>query len=285
VSRRLTSVDLLALGAGLSARERMLLKTVARLRLASHAQLAALLTLGATTGSPISAARGARRVLARLTEASVLARLDRRVGGVRAGSAGYVYYLGPAGQRLVAYWQGRGLTRGRFRPEPGGRYVRHRLAVSELYVQAQVAAADGQCELLGFDVEPDCWRSWVDGFGGHGWLKPDAFVRLGLGAYEDSFFIEVDLASESRTVVARKARAYFDYFQTGAEQHARGVFPRVLWLTTTAARRAVLLDACARLPAEAWQLFTVALLDAALEVMGGQIDGEAQRGVRSESVG
>ncbi len=76
----------------------------------SHAQLAALLGDGRGCRA-VSAARIARRVLARLTELGVLARLERRIGGLRAGSSGYVYYLGPAGQRLVAYWQGQAYPR------------------------------------------------------------------------------------------------------------------------------------------------------------------------------
>ncbi len=272
----LTNAELMTLGAELGERERAAIEAVTRLRLMTHRQLAALLDLGEGGASAASSARATRRVLARLVEARILARLDRRIGGIRAGSAGYVYYLGPAGQRLVAYWQGRGLTRGRFRPEPGGRYVRHRLAVSELYVQLRLAARAGQLDLLAFDAEPNCWRASVDGFGGQTTLKPDAFVRLGIGAYEDLFFIEVDLASESRNVVARKARAYLDYFQTGAEQAERGVFPRVLLLTTNAARRAVLMDVCSRMPAEAWRLFTVATLDHALEAMSERIEDDAQ---------
>jgi Replication-relaxation len=269
----LSNAELLRLGTELGDRQRTAIEAVAKLRLMTHRQLAALLDLGENDPS---SARTTRRLLASLVERRLLARLDRRIGGIRAGSAGYVYYLGPAGQRLVAYWQGRGLTRGRFRPDPGGRYVRHRLAVSELYVKASLAARAGRLDLLAFDAEPDCWRTSVDGFGGQTILKPDAFVRLGIGAYEDVVFAEVDLGSESRNVVARKARAYFDYFQTGDEQTKRGVFPRVLWLTTNETRRAVLIDACLRLPAEAWRLFTVATLDRALEAMSERIEDDAQ---------
>src|SRR5437870_4997317 len=46
-------------------------------------------------------ARVCRRVLARLTRERLLARLERRVGGVRAGSASFVYALGPIGSRLL----------------------------------------------------------------------------------------------------------------------------------------------------------------------------------------
>ena len=273
--RRLTGGQLIGLAANLPTRERALVETVARLRLLSHAQLASLLAATDGDASPVSAARSARRVLARLTANGVLARLERRVGGVRAGSAGYVYYLGPVGQRLIAYWEGRGLVRGRFRPEPGGRYVRHRLAVSELYVQLHGADRDGELDLLAFDAEPDCWRRSVDGFGGMTVLKPDAFVRLGIGAYEERCFVEVDLATESRSVIAAKVRAYLDYFHTGTEQAAHGVFPRVVLLTNSEVRREALVDVVTRLPAEHWALFTVALLDRALEVMSGAVAATA----------
>src|SRR5271154_3091353 len=161
MNRSLSHGELMALASSLGGPEREVIVATAKLRLATHAQLAALLGLFDAELSPGSAARSSRRVLARLTVLRVLARLQRRIGGRRAGSAGYVYYLGPVGQRLVAYWQGQGLTRGRFRPEPGGRYVRHRLAVSELYVPTRVAAKAGTLDVLRFDVEPDCWRSYI----------------------------------------------------------------------------------------------------------------------------
>ena len=265
--KRLSAAGLLELGAGLSERERELVRELAKLRLMTHAQLTTLLGTAQTVGG----FRTARRILGRLTDSGVLARLERRIGGVRRGSAGYVYYLGPAGQRLVAYWEGRGLTRGRFRPEPGGRYVRHRLAVSDLYIQAREAGRQGLLDLLAFEAEPDCWRTLMDGFGGQTLLKPDAFVRVGVGAYEDRYLVEVDLGTESRSVVARKLRTYLDYFNSGTEQQAHGVYPRVLLLTNSESRRAALVEVCSRLPAEAWRLFTITTLDRALEVWRGQL--------------
>jgi protein involved in plasmid replication-relaxation len=267
---RVSAAGLLRLANDLGEGERTAVDIVARLRLVSHAQLAALLAPAHPQASVASTARAVRRTLARLTGLGVLARLERRVGGVRAGSAGYVYYLGPVGQRLIAYWEGRGLIRGRFRPEPGGRYVRHRLAVSELYVQLRLADRAGELDLLAFEAEPDCWRRSLDGFGGSVLLKPDAFVRLGVGAYEDRCFVEVDLGTESRSVIASKVQAYLDYFHAGAEQAEHGVFPRVVLLTNTEVRRAVLVDVVTRLPAEYWELFTIATLDRALEVLSGQ---------------
>lgn len=272
---RLSFTGLLALGADLSDVERDVVKTVARFRLMSQAQLAVILGRAAHEATTASTARSVRRILQRLTDRGVLARLDRRVGGLRAGSEGFVYFLGSAGQRLVACWDGQGLTRGRFRPEPGGRYVQHRLAVSGLYADVLAASHRGDLDLLAFDVEPDCWRNSLDGFGGQTILKPDAFVRVGVGAYEDRFFVEVDLASESRSVIARKARAYVDYFHSGQEQAEHDVFPRVLILTTTDRRREILADVCSRLPAETWQLFTVGLLRHGVDLIAGHIEDDA----------
>jgi len=45
--------------------------------------------------------RLARMDLARLVEWRVMARLDRSIGGVRAGSEGFVFRLDAAGQRLI----------------------------------------------------------------------------------------------------------------------------------------------------------------------------------------
>jgi hypothetical protein len=268
--KRLTLARLLEFEGDLSERERSLIYALSKLHLVTHAQAAVILGAGSSVGG----SRVARRVLARLSDYHMLARLDRRIGGIRAGSAGYVYYLGPAGQRLIAYWNGRGLTRGRFRPEPGSRYVRHRLALSEVYIQALQAERAGVLDLLAFDAEPDCWRTLTDAFGGQRLLKPDAYLRVGVGAYEDRYFVEVDLSTESRNVIAAKVRAYVDYYNSGAEQQAHGVFPRVLLLTTTEERKAALVEVCTRLPEETWPLFTITLLAQTITVLRGTAHGE-----------
>jgi len=54
-------------------------------------------------------------------------------------SVGHVYCLGPAGHAICSYWQGQGLVRGRNRVQPGPRYMRHRLAVTELHVELHEA--------------------------------------------------------------------------------------------------------------------------------------------------
>lgn len=272
--RRVSRARLVAIAEAMSDIERGIVRAVDRLRLVSHGQVARLAPSG-FDASPVSAARNVRRMLLRLTELGALARLERRIGGVRAGSAGHVYYLGPVGQRLIAYWNGDGLVRGRMRPEPGAAFVRHRLATSELYVAAREREQAGELDLLAFDVEPDCWRQSLTGLGGPTTLKPDAFLRIGIGAYEDRWFAEVDLGTESRPVLARKLRAYLDYFHTGAEQAASGTFPRVLWLTATDERKATIVDLCAALPEEYWPIFAVNLLNRAMDVIAGMTEDAA----------
>jgi Replication-relaxation len=271
--KRLSTARLLELGASLSEAERELVRVTGFLRLMSHKQAAVVLGAQDTQ----SGRRAARRTLTRLTEQGVLARLDRRQGGVRAGSSGHLYYPGPAAQRLLAYWDGRGLTRGRLRPDPGSRYVRHRLAVSDIYVQLIQADRDGAIDLLQFEAEPDCWRTFTDSFGGERVLKPDAGTRIGVGAYEDSYMLEVDLSTESLNVVTAKLKTYQDYFRSGIEQQAHGVFPHVLVLVDNEKRQAAIAERCSWLPEMTARLFTVTTHARALTVMTGQF------GVSNES--
>lgn len=181
--------------------------------------------------NPSSRQRRTNETLTRLTEQEVLARLDRRIGGQRSGSDGYCYRLGPYGQRLVQLWDGEQPERGRLRPEPGERFVRHRLAVSELYVQLIEAARterEDTLEVIAYEAEPDSWRRF-DGYGAtQRILKPDAFMRLGVSELEHWWFCELDLGTVSRRARESQAAAYRAYWRSGA---AGEVMPRVLWIT------------------------------------------------------
>lgn len=274
--KRVSARGLMSLAEGLSPRDRAITEAVARLRLVSGRQLERLFF--AAGDQPTTGARLARRTLQRLTERRVLTRLERRIGGVRAGSAGHVYGLDVAGQRLVAFWHGEGLVRSRSGLEPGTPFVRHTLAIAEHYVRLVEAERAGALELLAFSGEPDCWRRFT-GLGGAALtLKPDAFVLLGVGDYEERSFLEVDCGTEGRAALARKCRTYLDYYRSGAEQAAHGVFPRVVWITTTERRVGLLTEVCAALPPETWRLFAVGTPERALDLLGG---AAAPEGVRS----
>ncbi len=251
-----TSARVELLAAQLTDRERSVLDTLGRLRVVTSAQLERL-HFGDVTR------RQARAVLSALVARRLIARLPRQVGGVRAGSAGYVYVLDVAGQRL-------GVSGGRRvqRPWPVGTpFLAHSLAVSELYVRLIEAERHGVAELrLGeFRTEPACWRGFARPGGGWDTLKPDAEVSLGLGRFEDRWFLEVDRATESRTTLARKLGRYLRYWQSGQEQARTGIFPKVLWIVPDEARLAVLVDEFGRLPVQAWPLFAVATESGAVD--------------------
>jgi Replication-relaxation len=249
----------------LSERDLAALKRVSELRFVSGSQLARL----CFTGSPdqLANARAARRALLRLVRLGTLGRLDRPVGGLRAGSAGFVYYLGLAGQRIAIArgWQPK--RRVRRSLTPGTLFVRHALAVAELHTRLTEADRSRRIELLELAAEPSCWRK-MDGLGGQrSTLKPDSYVRLGLGAYEDSYFIEVDQGTEGSRALERQLQSYIAYHRSGREQAERQVFPRVLWLTPSESRTAALMDSLAGLPAESWGLFQVVPFDSAIDAL------------------
>ncbi|MEZ5246687.1 MAG: replication-relaxation family protein [Acidimicrobiales bacterium] len=218
----------------LSERDLDILNDVARFRLISGAQVQAL-----WFGDDPAAGRSARRALLRLTQSEVLARLDRRIGGVRAGSAGHVYRAGPAGKRLLG-------MRRRVDDEPGLHHLRHTLAVAQLYVDLSVGFSKSGLKLITFEPEPDCWRDFLGGHGESVTLKPDGFASLEDEHRRRLWFIEVDLGTVSSTSLRNKLRVYRSYLSTGTEQAEHGVFPRVVWVTPTGERRrhiAVLLQA------------------------------------------
>jgi hypothetical protein len=232
------------LKASLSARDLLVLATLARVRLATSGQLERLCFAGLTT-------RRARQALARLADRRLVARLPRTVGGVRAGSGRFVYTLDVAGRRLT----GAGHRR---RPwNLGSSFLAHGLAVTELYVRLVEADRTGTLTFSDFTGEPSCWRSFAGPGGGRVILKPDALVRMQQGRFEDRWFIEVDRGTESKPTLARKCETYRRYWQSGTEQAASGFFPRVLWLAPDDHRHAQLIDVLSRQPTEAWPLFVV----------------------------
>jgi Replication-relaxation len=252
--RYLTSDRLRELAAGLSERDLAVIRELAALRFLSGAQVTRLCFAANV--------RAARRALLRLTRLGLLDRLPRQLGGVRAGSGGYIYQLAPAGQRLS-------IERGWLRPRrvrppliPGRLFAAHALAVAELHIRLVEGERASQYELLERTAEPACWRS-ADG----ALLKPDSYLRLGVGAFEDSYFVEVDLGSEGSAAIERQLERYLAYARSGREQAERGVFPKVLWLAPDAERTRALAEVIARFAPSEPELFAVARFDDALNVI------------------
>lgn len=247
----------------LSQRDMEVLQDLAKVRLLTGDQLR---RLHLYSGSVATRSRRARALLQRLSQLGLVVRLARRVGGIRAGSSGFVYGLSGLGRAVLAVDGPYGAVRRRAW-EIGPRLQDHMLFVAELYVELTEKSRYADLELLNFDAEPPCWRKFAGQGGQTVTLKPDAYVRLGLGDVEHSLFVEVDLATESVPTLASKAKVYAAYWRSGQEQAANGVFPKVLWLTTNQARSRQIHKALSRLPAEAQPLFEVALIAEALTIL------------------
>lgn len=256
-----------AADSALSDRDKTVLKTVSDLRFVSGDQLARICFIEA---NPVAQSRAARRALVRLVRLDVLARLPRRVGGVRAGSAGFVYHLGAVGYRLAVRYGLQPERRRRRSDVPGTAFLDHSLAVAEVHTLLIESDRSRRFELLELSAEPSCWRS----YGGIGaqrgqTLKPDSYVRLGVGEFEDSYFIEIDRGTEGSKTIERKLREYVAYEATGLEQETQGVFPRVLWIVPDANRAEAIEASVRRLPLAARELFAVALWADAIDVVAG----------------
>jgi hypothetical protein len=240
------------LASTLSNRESEVLDTLRTVRVATSTQLEALHFSDVTR-------RQARQTMSSMVARRLIARLPRQVGGVRSGSAGYVYVLDVAGLRLG---RSSGSSPARRPWSVGSPFLAHSLAVTGILVDLRKleTESDGRTKLHSFSAEPACWRPFTGPGGARIVLKPDAEVGLRTsngrdGEWEDRWFIEVDRSTESRPTLARKLERYVQYWQTGREQHTAGVFPKVLWIVPDEARHAVLIDEFGRTPVAAWPLF------------------------------
>lgn len=264
--RYLTAAGLRDLAARMSERDIAILRRVSDLRFASGGQLARLHFADAS--DPAANARAARRALLRLTRLDCLERLPRRVGGVRSGSAGFVYRLGLAGQRLAEELSWQPKRRRRRSQVPGTLFLSHALQVAELHTLLTEADRSRRLELLELSAEPVCWRSYGRvGTQRADTLKPDSYLRLGAGEYEDSYFIEVDMGTEGSRALDGQLSRYLAYETSGREQHGRGVFPRTLWLAPTRQRANAIQGCIDRLPSAARGLFDVVLFTDLLDAI------------------
>jgi len=243
----------------LGGRDHAILTDLERFRLLTTRQVQRLHF--ADHASNLAAARACNRALLRLREFDLIAPLQRRVGGVRRGSASYVWQLAATGERFLRATRGQAHRR-RFM-EPGTPFVNHTLAVAEVAVwllNADRATEGFTIEQLG--TEPNNWRRYLGSAGETRWLKPDLYVVTshnevdGVG-YEEHTFLEVDLGTEHLPRIQAKCQMYAAYARTGAYQAAHGLFPAVVWLSPGQARRTALqaaVGATRGLPAEVFRV-------------------------------
>lgn len=212
------------LGNELSERDWEVIRFIKRHRFATTNQIRRCFFNAHATQS--AATRACVRVLDRLLTKRLVTRLERRVGGVRHGSAAFVWCLDVVGDRLTSV---KGSPRRRVQ-EPSYPFLAHTLAVAETHVQIWEAAHGGAFHLRDVEVETEAWREYVAMGGVKTILKPDLRVAIGSKSFDDHWYLEVDRGTESLPVLLRKSLAYDAYRRTGRAQAEHGVFPRVLWL-------------------------------------------------------
>jgi hypothetical protein len=214
--------------------------------------------LHVATGSPATRSRRTRTSLRRLHDLGLVVRLPREIGGRLAGSGMTIFCLSRLGQAVVA--APRRPPRGRLLWQTKPYFQDHLLAVSEVYVRVVETCRRGEAELLGFDAEPACWRTFTGSGGQAITLKPDAQVRVAADDFELSSFVEVDLGTESLPTISRKCQVYLSYWSSGLEQQRSGVFPRVVWLVPDERRKDGIARVVRRLGSHGQQLCTVVLM-------------------------
>jgi hypothetical protein len=234
---RITRTQVARIGRRLSDTDRQVIEVLSTVRIATGRQLQRLLWDDTPSGK-----RLARHHLARLTDLRVLARLGRRIGGVRAGSAGFTYTLDVAGQRIADSDRS---TRALRPHTPSDLFINHQLAVTQAFVDLWLAEQAGTVEVIDFDVEPVCWRPYVGPGGRQLTLKPDAYTEWQDDQWHSAAFLEIDCGTENPARITRKAKQYVSYRQTGLEQAELDLFPEVIWISPDEQREAVITAALA----------------------------------------
>jgi len=186
--------------------------------------------------TPKAAHLAANRGLSKLQDYGLISALNRRIGGAQYGSSSYIWLLSEVGDRLLNLNRTEHAPRKRFF-EPSSAFLLHTLAVSEIYLQTIEICERHDLKLVKTELEPNCWRNYTGEDGKPTTLRPDMFAVTSNEEYENNWFIEMDLDTESPCVVLEKCQRYVYYYKTGTEQKKTGVFPLVVWVVPSVARK------------------------------------------------
>lgn len=233
-SQRISRRQLMETDRRLGERDRELLGAVQKYRYLMTGQIQRLLFTGSANSS--AGLRAASRSLRKLKSLGLVDSLSRRIGGVRAGSSSLVWYLTHAGERLLRLRSSQAFpVRRHFEPSPY--FLAHTLAVAETAIQlVEICRAGHGLKLAALQLEPECWRAYSS-IGVSLSLKPDLYAAVVSEEYEDRYFFEIDLDTESPAKVIEKCQKYHAYYRSGLEQKEHGMFPLTVWTVPSAARK------------------------------------------------
>jgi hypothetical protein len=109
-------------------------------------------------------------------------------------------------------------------------------------------------------------------------LKPDLYAVTAApgGDWQDLWFIEVDLDTESTATIQTKAAAYEAYRRSGVEQQRLGAFPLVLWVTPDQARAETILRGICQDPRCDQRVHRATPLHQLIQAVASQPDSQAK---------
>lgn len=232
--KRMTRAQLEELQERLTARDSSVLEAIQKYRFMTSSMIGRLYFNNCTTKT--SKTRNQNLLLKRLADHGLIRPLKRRIGGSEGGSNEQIWHLTEAGYRLLVLNTPSPVKRKRF-AEPSVLFLSHTLAIAECAVQLTMICQNSHdLTLEAVDTEPTCWRKYKDN-GRVNYLKPDIFVISSYSSYEDHWFMEMDLGTESAAQIVDKCNTYIEYFYTGIEQKETGLFPVVVWIVKDEARK------------------------------------------------
>jgi len=258
--RRVTASQLALAGAGLAEQDRSILGSLLDLRYLTTRQIDRLHIQADPNLSRLASARRTQRHMARLDALGLVDKLDRRIGGSRAGSAAYIWRLRPAGLRLLGADPRRATH--------GFAHLAHALDVAEVVVRLREnERVHDELEVAAIETEPACWRYYTSANGTKRTVRPDLRATLRVVGGELHWFIEVDRGTEHRRFLARKITGYLALWRGGGEHARAGVFPRVLWVVPNRYRAEELRHLLATTPGLPPGMMTLTLRDDAVAAL------------------
>ncbi|WP_251390953.1 replication-relaxation family protein [Mediterraneibacter agrestimuris] len=231
--QRVSRKQLQGLDSRLGERDRELLGAIQKYRYLMTGQVQRLLFTDAANSS--AGLRAASRNLKKLRGLGLVDSLSRRIGGVRAGSGSLIWYLTHAGERLLRLYDERAYP-ARRHFEPSAYFLAHTLAVAETAIRLIEVCRKHEPEILSLQLEPECWRAYSNA-GASCSLKPDLYAATVTEEYEDRYFIEVDLDTESPAKIIEKCQKYHAYYRSGLEQEESEMFPLTVWIVPSVTRK------------------------------------------------
>lgn len=233
-ARRLSRLQLAALRERLSERDLLVLQAIQKYRFVSSGHVQELYFINGSTQA--ANVRAANKALKKLRDYGLLKPLERRIGGVQAGSTALTWHLTEPGERLLGLDGPKDHPRKRFE-EPSRNFLAHTLSVVEYAVKlVTFCRKQNDMSVVTIAPEPECWRSYSIS-GKTLFLKPDLYAVLSSGEFEYQFYFEIDLGTEPMPKLMKKCQAYLDYYYSGEDQKKSGLFPLVVWVVPDEGRK------------------------------------------------